>query len=337
MVGPLAYVLEREPDFFALSAIQGEGGRVAVVPDRDPVDLAAVGTVALQDVWFCGEIRRGAYAGDLKVRPERRGEGHAGRIFRFLLDQVGSELDFGFGLILSGNETMAPIVAARDQPLRYERLATLRNFSLFFGRRQGTVPGVTVRACTDADIPALVDLWNRQGRGRDLTPVWTEAAWRARLARTPGLRLADYRVAFRGGDLAGFAAAWDARPCKQLRLVRLSGALAWVRRAYDPVARALGRATIPADGDLVPFLYVYQACAVDARVLQGLLARIHDDFAGPTYVYLDLALDRADPLLPAVSRFWRTHVDFDVFAQVPRARPPLARSGRPVHIDIALV
>ena len=166
--------------------------------------------------------------------------------------------------------------------------------------------------------------------------MWDEASFRARLAATPALGIEDYRLAFRGGRLTGLVAAWDAFPMKQVRLLSLTPALATLRAAYNPVARALGRTALPRDGEHLRFVYGSQPCAEEPVDLRALLVHLHAERSGGPHVYVDLSLDVRDPLGGALAGFWRSSVDFDVSLLTwGGADPP--RDRRPIYFDVSFV
>jgi hypothetical protein len=332
--GPVRYCLEREPEFLALTRLQGRGGRVAVV-DGAPGELAAMGMVAPDRLRLFGRTEEIPYAGDLKVDPSFRESGLAGRIYRFLLPEVrAGSAELCSTLVLRGNPLMASIVANRRAAIRYHPVATLHNFTVFFGPRKRAPAGVRVRAARDGDLGAMVELWNRVQAARELSPIWDEAELRRRIALTPGLSIDRYLLAERDGRLVALAALWDARALKQVRLLGLSTGLAWLRRAYN----LFGRRRIPRDGEPLPFFYVAQVCAESAADLRALLVEVHERHRGGDHLYFDLALDARDPLLPALDGFWKTSLAFDVYLMDLAGRfaaPP--ELARPAYFDISLV
>jgi hypothetical protein len=337
--GPISYSLEREPEFFALSRLQGDGARVAVV-DGAAGELAAMGMFAPDRLRLFGSLQPIPYAGDLKVDPAFRAAGLAGRIYKFLArEALRDKLDLFTSLVLRGNQFMAPIVGNQAAAVRYHRVATVANFTLFFGPKKRAPGGVTVRRARNGDVAEMVELWNRVQAGRELSPVWDEGGLRRRIEATPGLSLGDYLVAERDGRMVAMAAIWDARAIKQVRLLALSMGLGWVRRLYNPIAAGLGRPRIPPDGALLPFFYVTQLCAETAGDLRGILVEVHNHRRAGGHVYFDLALDTLDPLLAALDGFWKSRIDFDLYLLdlVGRFSTPPDFAGRSAYFDIALV
>lgn len=338
MLGPVSYCLERDPDFFALTRLQGDAAQVFVIDEPGTGELAAMGTHVPQLLRWNGVVRRVSYLADLKVDPKHRGT-HLGASMMEVAGAflASSDACFGYGIVLAGNPLMAPIINHDAAALRFTRLSTVRNHTLFFRPLLAFRHEGTVRAASVADIPAMVELWNRQMAVRELTRAWTAQDLRDRLARTPGLSFDDFLVVERGGLLTGFAAAWDASAIKRVRLLRTGRALRCVRGAYNPSAALLSLPRVPAEGDVLPIAHVSPFCADTPGDLRALLARLCNTQRHAGRLCLDIALDRRDPLAAALRGFVGTRLDFELFAVQRRAASRVTPSTRPAHFDIALV
>ena len=336
--GPVSYTLEREPDFFALMALQGdEGGRVAVIGDGHR-DIVAMAMMAPMRAWIGGEVRQSAYVGDLKVHPDHRNAGLAGRIVRFIGDELKRQgIDLSSFLVLAGNPMLLRM-ETDDAPFGVRNLRAIRNFLVLFGSRRSRTADVTVSGASRESIPEMIEVWNRVNGRRSFAPVLDQKLFARWL--TSSLTLDDFRVARRGERIVGFCAAWDASTIKQIRLLHLSPGLRISTALYNLFARALRRPRFPRPGQQLRFLYVAHACAERPEDLESLLAHFHNEYRQGGYLYMDLALDRADPLVAALRRFRSIKIDFELW----EARTPGPLSGTrsaPVHdgayFDMSLV
>jgi hypothetical protein len=337
MVGPVAYCLEREPDFFALTRLQGTGAEVAVIDGQEPGTLAAMATRVPVVRRIGGTLRRMSYFADLKVHPHRRDEGHARSLFLLGRERMVRDQTPGYGVVLGGNSALAPILGRGAAGLRFRRIATIRNYAVFSGRRRPLPDGVRVRRATEADPGVLVALWNRVQAARDLAPIWDEAGWLDQVRRTPGLGIERFLIAERAGRPVAFAGCWDARAMKQVRLLGLSPALRWLRRAYNPVAHLRGRPRIPSDGEPIPFAYLTHFCAETAADFRALLSRIQDELASLGCLYLDVSLDARDSLTDALKGMFSTSFELEIYLVTPDAMDPPGLGEGPVYFDASLV
>lgn len=337
MRGPVSYTLEREPDFFALTRLQGtHGSRVAVITEGD--EVIAMAMHAPMKAWVGGEVLRSAYLGDLKVHPEYRSAGLAGRILRFVVDELRRErIALSWFLVLAGNP-MIQLMENGEAHFALRNLRAIRNFFLLFGSSFGPSAGVTVSPASQESIPEMIEVWNRVNGRRSFAPVLDERL----LARwtSSSVTLGDFRVVRRQGRIVAFAAAWDGSAIKQIRLLKLSPVLRGTTLLYNLVAGSLHRPRFPRPGQQLRFLYVAHACAERAEDLEALLAHLHDEYRRDEYLYMDLALDCADPLLAAVKRFRSVKIDFELWEARTPTMTSLARSA-PVddcaYFDISLV
>lgn len=333
MSGAVAYTLVREPDFFALSRLQGHDPHVGIIDGDD--GFVAMGTALRARRFLGGEAVNLAYIADLKVHPDHRSKGLATKLIDFAADGMRREGLCGFGVVLGGNAAMAPILAGTR--LRCAHIATIRKHSTYLVRAPGMPPEVSVRSAREDDLPDLAALWQRVQAPRDLARWFDAESLRENLAMTPGIGLSDVLVAERGGRLVGFGAPWDGRPVRQVRLERLSPSLRWLRRLWNPVAGLTGRPRLTADGDVIPYASLLHSCAEEPGDLRALLVEAHRRLAGTPLLYLDVSLDPRDPLAAALKGFVRTAVDFDLVLVIPPGMAPPARYGAGLAaFDLAL-
>ncbi len=337
MQGPVSYCLEREPEFFALTRLQGDrGGRVAVVDQG--AGIVAMAMMAPCRAWVGGAEQQCAYVGDLKVDPDHRNRGLAGRLVSFLgLELQRQHIDRLFFLALAGNPAM-DLIDRSPGHFDVRTLRTIRNFLVPFGSSNRRESSATVRRATPESVPEMIELWNRNQRARAFSPVLDERLFSHWLSGLRGLE--DFRLVHRDGVLTGFCAVWDASAIKQIRLLRLSGGMRFMTAMYNVLAPVLGRPRFPSLGQHLRFLYVAHACAEKPEDLVSLLDDVHEQNREEDYLYFDLALDRTDPLVEALSRFRSMTVDFELReARTPTLCRSTASPGSDdcAYFDVSLV
>ena len=337
MHGPISYCLEREPNFFALTRLQGDhGGRVAVIDAG--TEIAAMAMMAPFRAWVGGAEQRCAYVGDLKVAPEHRSKGLAGRVVRFLAQELQrQDIDRMVFLVLAGNPATG-LIDNSQGPLEVRKLRTVRNFLVPFGASMGSQPDAVVGRATPDSTAEMIALWNRVQLRRAFAPVLDEQLL---LHWLQGLRgLEDSRLVRRNGRLTGFCAVWDASAIKQIRLLRLSLGMRAATGLFNVLAALRGRPRFPRLGQTLRGLYVCHVCAESAEDLAALLVDVHNQYREGGSLYFDLALDREDPLRAALSAFRPLTADFELHdARIPMGRPASASPGRDdcAYFDMSLV
>jgi len=343
MRGDITMCVERAPDFFALSRLEGQRWRVGVTEDRGTV----VGCVAASErlAYVNGAATRTAYVGDLKVHPA-----HRNRVVADALEEFSREAVRGFGgddmlalvTVLGGNRAMERrAIGPRGLPT-LTRFATLDVHAIpLLWKRAERVVGLHVDVACERDLDEMGALWNRVAPGRQLAPVLGAARLRAWIADAPGLSIEDYLVARRAdGRIAGFLALWDQYFIKQLRVLGYSQRLTAVRAALNGLAPLARTPRLPAAGAVLPSLAVLHCCVErdEPEVLRALLLHAYAARRGAGYLFLTLALDRRDPLRTALRGLLAQPTVVGAYATSPAGRwtgAPL--DDRPLHFESALV
>lgn len=341
MHGAIDLIFDRAPDYFALSRLQGTGAHVCVVDGEAPGTLDAVAAVAsLPRVYVDGTPREVFYACDLRVHPHLRGGRAVKRIYDFMTTYGVQERgwDLGITTIMKDNAAMAPVLAGKAGLLPYHHVGTVRNHTVQFLLPKRRPRGVAVRPATEADLPAMVALWNRVQAGKQFAPEWTEDGVRAFLATAPNVALASYRLAFRGDRLVGLLLAWDQEAFKRMVVLGYAREMRRMRRWYNPLAALLGLARIPEVGAPLPYCYATHLCAESVEDLRALYVDLYNAHRTRGYLFFSTMLDVKDPLTAALDGFLTQHVDIELFVMDPKQRWAGHPFGaRPIYFDPAIV
>ena len=209
--------LEREPCFFSGEGLMGPS--VAVIARKEEKPHVAVGmyTCSLLSAHINGRAERINYLGGLRVHPHYRlklsilKNGFAS--IEPLIGGIGDEiLPFQLTSIAKENRRARRLLEARlkGMPI-YTPAGELTTLAI--STRQGKAKGLLQQA-KPADIPSIVDFYNRQARSFQFSPVLNEA-WLAGLNGDKGLTIEDFWLFKKGGELHGCLAIWDQRSFKQ--------------------------------------------------------------------------------------------------------------------------
>jgi hypothetical protein len=158
---------------------------------------------------------------------------------------------------------------------------------------------------------------------------------------TPGLAISSYRVArSQNGELLGFFAVWDQRTFKQLNVVGYSRRMQAARAMFNLLAPAVGGERMPETGRALSCVTIAHICVPGDRpeVMRALLTSAHNELRRTGISFINVGLDKRDPLSPAIDGFFSQPTD--VNAYVTRSRfgiPSESLDERPIHYEIALV
>ena len=343
MVGDITMCVERSPDFFALPRLEGDECRVGVA-DIDG-EVAGCIMAATRHSYLNGIPVRTGYGGDLKVHPPFRGGPSADALIEFVretLRNLGGDTLPLLSTALAGNRPMERRASGpRGLPVS-QRFATIDVHAVpFLWRRSTKVGSLRVEPAREEDVAEMADLWAHIAPSRQLASVLDADALSDWVRAAPGLSLRDYLVARnRGGRIVGFAAFWQQRSFKQLRVLAYSPRLAIARVGVNAVARITGGASLPVPGALLSSLAAVHVCTPmgDAGVLRALLLNAYAQFRETGNLFFTIALDRTDPARAALAGLHAQPTAVNAFMTTPAGRwTGGALDERPLYFDSALV
>ena len=217
-------------------------GMITMYPDRSPVfnrihhllDAGSyhmlavngnrvVGTLGTMhtDYFFRDEPVRTAYFMDFKVDPDFRLGITA---YRLVKTSIDLEHEAGTRMAL------ATLLKNNDDPMVFTKGRGGFPASLYLGdnRIYNFVPirkikidsRFVIRPAVEADIPDLVDLYNRYYRTYRLAPRMTEKKFRHYITQIDGLSLGCFYVALEQGSIKAVVAAWDAGSIKRFMVIK---------------------------------------------------------------------------------------------------------------------
>ena len=343
MVSDLTIRIDRGPDFFALNRLEGQWWRVGVA-ERDGM---IVGCVAISErlAFVNGRELRTGYVGDLKVHPAHRDTRIADELSRYAAC-VCKRLPPTAPVVitvLAGNRAMERrLPGPRGVPV-LRRIGTIRTHSIpILWRRRVNDPGsIRVASAGWNDIDAMAALWGRVAPRRQLAPVLSARAIADWILAAPGLDISSYKLArSSSGELLGFLAVWDQRVFKQLNVVAYSPRMNAARLAFNLFAPIVGGERMPRTGSPLNCVSVAHVCvpADKPRVLRALVISSYNELRGSGCSFMNLGLDRRDPLSAAVDGLFAQPTDVNAYIVVSRSGlMPDHPDERPLHNEIALV
>ena len=223
MPGPAQMCFQRAPDFFTGAKVIGDDFVLTVADDDERPDVLAGLTVfSGRDLYISGKPRRVYYSGDTRVDPYYRRRGIASQMF-IEQKKYRQPDELLQGIVLK--ENTAPLDAAAKAAdgvlFRYWISHTIETSFIFVRKIKPRIPaGVTIRAATAADAPAMQAFMDREAPRRNGYPVYSLEKLMAGDPYYNGLRIGDYALALRDGQIigfvAGFACLWGVSGLKKL-------------------------------------------------------------------------------------------------------------------------
>ena len=334
MEGRISVSFRREPSYFAACRLQGEATQVVKCVERTTGAIVGMGSRSTALAWVDGSPRRIGYLADLRLAREWRRRVLLARGYRYLRAMHEADpVPLYTTVIYEGNEAArGALVGGRAGLPLYEEWGRVLTPAIRIGTSRKAPSGSIERG---RSLPEIVAFLNECWRARQFAPVCRLEDFE--FGRFAGLQAKDFFVARRNGRLIGTVAAWDQKALRQTHVERYSGALRWMRPAYNALATLTSLRPLPAIGERIP--YVYLACIAvqgdDCGVLRALLGTALHSLSGGPWHYAIAGLHETDPLAAALKEFRGIEAAGRLYV-VHFADEPLAiERGRVPHVEAA--
>ncbi|MBL4849659.1 MAG: hypothetical protein JKY65_29365 [Planctomycetes bacterium] len=347
MDGDLKLAVERGPNFFGLYEMQQILACQVQVGELEG-RISGVATMLAREAWLEGKQTPVTYLGDLRLEDSLRGGffllNHFGEGFAKFLETTQSAV--GLTAIIASNEIAIKTLTRRSRrfpkkPIyRPWRKFEITNLHFTIPRRPRPGP-CEVRPARTEDLSAIAELLGKESSRQPFGYVLDAERLAERLRRWPGLTLDDFLCAWRGTELVGCAAVWDAKEVKRFRVEAYRGSMAWIRRAFNLGAFFLRYPALPPPGDVLPYAYLTHVAILneDPPVFQALLDQAYTRHRQSGLRFLCACVFEDDPYAPAFVRYRTTPIPAQLFLVSPPDGPWAERelpSGRP-GFEMALV
>lgn len=300
MPGLAQMCFQRAPDFFTGARVIGDEFILTVADDSERPDvLAGLTVISGRDLFISGQPRRVYYSGDTRVDPSYRRRGIASNLF---IEQKKFRRNDELlqGIVLK--ENTAPLDAAAKTEdgvlFKYWISHTIETSFIFVRKQTPRIPaGVSIRAATAADVPAMQAFFNREAPRRNGYPVYDFAKLLAGDAYYTGLSIGDFALALRDGQLIGMLGGWNQKAYKQTRIVGFKPIVKVIRPLYNLYVGLTGGFKLPAIGGALNYLTLCNTLIAqdDVAVHQALIDWIMAH-QGQKYDALATAITHGDPL-----------------------------------------
>ena len=338
MPGVAQMCFQRAPDFFVGAKVIGDEFVLTVADDDERPDvLAGLSVISGRDLYISGQKRRVYYSGDTRVDPYYRRRGIASNLF---IEQKKhrSNDDLLQGIVLK--ENTAPLDAAKNTAdgvlFDYWISHTIETSFIFVRKVKPRIPaGVTLRAATAADLPAMQAFFDREAPRRNGYPVYDFDKLAKGDPYYAGLKVSDYVLALKGNEIIGMLAGWNQKAYKQTRIMGFKPAIKMLRPIYNLYVSVAGGFKLPPVGGVLNYLTLYNVLIAndDQAIYQALIDWVmaHE---GQKYDALATAVTHGDPLVEVPRGYKRQKLISSHFWLSYGDDPRPGIDNRPLYVEL---
>ena len=248
--GRYAVTMEREPDPFATDFGISPNHLIVLARNQETGEVAGMCERTVFKAYVNGKVELLPYLGGLRADPAYRNRIAAIKGgFRALwqLGERAGELPYALTSITSDNDVAQRLLTAGLEGLpRYEHVGEY--VTSVFRTRSGALPD-NIRHARDSDLPAIVDLLNRQASHVQFAAAWTVQDLRA-LANF-GLPTEAFLLHRTDRRLNGCIAVWDQTAHRQIVVRRYPKLVKWVRPFANLAGPLLSIPKLPRSGEVL--------------------------------------------------------------------------------------
>ncbi len=346
MNGPLTVFVERSPDFFAFSKLQGESFEVWVAEDESKEIVGCI-THVKRKVRYQNKIVQQLYVCDLKVHPKARGKKLGKALLKHYMEKAmkSEDCQMGEGEVIAKNvkpEKLAQWVGVTFTPVVNGGRARL--YQLLPFKRYKVNPEYHVRVATPGDLPTIRDLLQKTYSSYNCAPLFEIEEIERELAQDPTFSLNCFRIAERSGKIAACCAFWDQSPLRRTVVQRFSTSGNMVKGGLFLLRPFLEMPPLPKPGQPLSYLYLkYPAC--DENNTEALQAILHHESNAvkklKKYHFIWASFHEADPLQACVTAMWKLKMDVNLFhfsvQDSFQIMPPQDAPRWPTYVDFSIV
>jgi hypothetical protein len=346
--GEIHLSYEREPSFWAASALDGPFHQTLIVRSKDG-RAVGMGRRSVRTLYVNGEPTPVGYMSQMRVDPTFEWGAALPKVltqgWRFYrhLHEDGRTPYYLVSLVTGDNVGQRMMTIGLPEWPTLLAAGGLLTYGLYVRRTRALprlINGLTLRRATTDDCDDIAECLARNGHRRHFTPQW-EASALGDAMQTPDLDLQDFWLVERGSQVVGTLARWDQQRLKQ-SVVRGYDE-GWQRmRSTINIAAKVGLAPyLPAIGETVRHSFASHLAVDndDPQVAAALIAAVYNSAVQAGDNYLMLGLDIDHPLGKLLRRYRRVVYATQLFVATFGEQADLAQwlDNRQMGAEIAVL
>ena len=335
MPGNISVAFEREPSFYDALEVEGEENYVVAARCKANGKLVGFGTRSIKQAYLNGKPTAIGYLSSLRLDAKYRNGLAVARGYRRLkaVHIVGNVSHY-FTTIIDDNHLAKKLLTSGKAGLP-EYIDAGRFFTLALRpSAQQSLTGQAIRQANSSDIESIIELLNREGKKKQLFPVYTAEHLTSQKGLLRGLDLRNILLAFNNNKLIGIMGLWNQSSFRQSIIQQYSSLIHLMRYFYNPISLITDGPTLPIPGKL-NYAVIALCCIRDNCIdtFNNLLNQtlyesqnLHSVLLGFHETDPLLAALKKRPHIPYISRLYYVYWENDVSPK-PDGRTPYLELG----------
>lgn len=278
-----------------------------------------------------------AYLLDLKVHPDHRRSTVAFRVVKETVNHLRVvKTQMAIATFLKNNEYSLIFTRSRAGIPDAKYLGDIRIFSIVPIFRKSISGQFEIEHPTEADIPELVDLYNRFYSSYKLAPRMTEELFRYYITQIEGMGLNQMWIAREKGRIKAVICAWDEDHYKRWFVNRMSRSmkfLSFLLKAFGLIMK------MPAPlREYTPIKHISLVLGAHDHsigAMKDLLRSVNNFYRGKEYTILQTHFHDQDPVNAALKGLigFTVHAEAHIFTENPELARQIADEQGLVHFE----
>lgn len=281
------------------------------------------------------------YMLDLRVAEEFRKGMTAYRLVKGAIDHVrDSDADMIIANFLKDNKNSLVFTTGKGGIPESCFLGVNRVFNILPLRKMKLNKRFEIGKPSDADIPEIVELYEKYAAGFKVSPIITEEIFRNHINRIDGLSLDNFLVAREDGRIRAITAVWDEHTYKSYQVLKLTYTIKIVTRLLRFLSLFMKtphpiRLNEPLR-QLSLVMYAHDDCP---EALDTLFRHVNNINRGGKYTLIMFYAQKIDPMFRYMKKFTGVSVESEMymFAKDTGIYQKLKDDARPVMFDLTMV
>lgn len=233
MKGAMSIEVDRSPDYFRLSKLQGSESKIFVAEQSGKL-LGVVGC-AFRNVSLFGKETCIAYVGGIKVRESAKKGFSAFHLMKNIRDYLyDSKARLAILLVLNDNNEMVSILSGRAGIPRFYLINKYRISYLLYLYSLRISNNYLIRESTQSDLKELASLFSEFYSKMELSPIWAAEKLSSIIETEPNFSYENILVALSNDSIVAAVSIWDQSSFKKTIVLRYSGFLKYVKSLHTP-------------------------------------------------------------------------------------------------------